>query len=169
MAWLITAVPAPVCAKHLHFCFVTRAGSGNTSSDGWGNTQLCFLPCWWFCFCSDQAISVWGWALLPCGCFWGVERTWQLNPGCLGLVFIRPSLCRSGFPTTPVTLMEKCTECPLDVGKVSLAFDKIGLEVLQADWDMHSFGFRTFSFLSKYNRFFFFSFFLYFEKVLRNC
>lgn len=65
--------------------------------------------------------------------------------------------------------MEKCTECPLDVGKVSLAFDKIGLEVLQADWDMHSFGFRTFSFLSKYNRFFFFSFFLYFEKVLRNC
>lgn len=78
--------------------------------------------------------------------------------------FYTPFPLQNGFPTTPVTLMGKCTACPLSVGKVSLSFDKIGLEVLQADWDMNGFGFRTSSFLSKYNSLFFFSFFSILKK-----
>lgn len=43
MVWLITAVPAPVCAKHLHFCFVTRAGSGAERGCAWGTSSLLCL------------------------------------------------------------------------------------------------------------------------------
>lgn len=158
MVWLITAVPAPVCAKHLHFCFVTRAGSGAERGCAWGTSSLlCLLsalllpwPRGILSLCGNSSFFL-------CWCFWrGWELCSRVKKGYLLLLtadFYTPRLPQQWIPISPSAINGSVHRISPGYGEIffwnplKTPGNLLGLEFLQPQMDVQNCD--RFSFLSK--------------------